>query len=117
MLLSEVKAGVAVSLQWQPQGNRGDPNRGNDQNLFSDTRVPGGGREFPSLKVYRLIHTAFPPGTVLYRSESSSPGVVALASAKWTVLTNLRATRATVRMGRSTLHLAPYEVVGIRSSR
>jgi len=117
MLISEVRAGVAVSLQWQPQGNRGDPNRGNDQNLFSDTRVPGGGRPFPSLGVYRLIHRVFPPGTLLYRSRSSSPGVLALASARWTVLTNLRATRVTVRIGRSTLHLAPYEVVGIRSSR
>jgi hypothetical protein len=113
MLLAEVRAGTAVSLHWQPQGSAHGPFRGNDENLFSDTRVAGGGRPFPNFRVFRLIHRVFPRGTPLYRVTSSSPFVEALASPKTTVLLNLRKRKIRARIGARRLALGPYAIRAI----
>jgi hypothetical protein len=110
MLLHELLGGAAASLRWAPQGEAGGWYGGNDENLFSDTRVVGGGQPFPSYWTYRAFHDNFPPGTTLYRASSSSPDLEVLASATHTLLINKRSSSLTASVNGSAVTLAPYEV-------
>jgi hypothetical protein len=114
MLLHETRSGVSVSLRWGPQGREGGPFGGNDQSLFSDTRVAGGGRPFPAHRVYRIFHRHFRRGTRLYRVTSSSPAVEALASARHVLLVNKRSRRTTVRVNGRTVRVGRYGVRLVR---
>lgn len=113
MLLSELRGGTDVALQWQPQGLSTGVDKGNQQSLFSDTRLKGGGRPFPNLRVYRLIKKVFPPGTPMYPATPSSPVVEALASPAFTVLVNLRRAKTRVIIGNRQISLRAYGVKAI----
>ena len=106
-LLSEAKAGVAVSLRWEPQQQPGKPIR---QNLFTDTTIAGGGQPTPAETVYRFFKENFGPGTQFVRTTSSSPDVEVLASGTKTLLVNKTNTVETVDVNASLKTLLPYEV-------
>jgi Glycosyl hydrolases family 39 len=110
MLLHELLGGSTVSLRWGAQGEAGSWYGGNDENLFSDTRVIGGGQPFPSYWAYRAFDDYFPPGTTLYRTTSSSPDVEVLASATNTLLINKRSSNVTVSVNGTLVTLDRYSV-------
>jgi len=114
MLMAEVKSGVATSLRWGAQGSRDAPNGGNNQNLFSDTRVTGGGQPFPALAVYRAFARHFDEGTALVRARASSERVAVLASPSATLLINRRPERVGVRLDGGELTLEPFAVRLVR---
>jgi hypothetical protein len=114
VLLHELRSGVAVSLRWAPQAQPNAPNRGNDQNLFTDTTKPGGGQPLPNYDVYRAFNQTFPPGTTLYKIASSSPDVEALASDSAVLLLNKRPRPVTVGLNGDLLCLGRYDVAVIR---
>ncbi|MCW3015617.1 MAG: beta-glucosidase/6-phospho-beta-glucosidase/beta-galactosidase [Solirubrobacterales bacterium] len=115
MLASEVSAGVSTSLRWGPQGSSGSANGGNTQNLFSDTRVPGGGRPFPALAVYAAFARHFGPGTGLVEVRTNSRKVEALASRSVTLLINRTHQRLVVRLDGRDVALGPYGVRAVRA--
>jgi hypothetical protein len=110
VLLHELEGGSAVSLTWQPQGIAGGPDGGNNHNLFSDTRVAGGGQPFPYYAAFKAFHDDFGPGTQLAQATSSSPDVAVLASPAHTVLVNMLATPVTVSLSGASITLGGYEV-------
>jgi hypothetical protein len=111
MLYHELLGGASVSLRWQPQGEAGDDHQGNNQALFSDTRVRGGGQPYPAYAVYKAFHDHFGPGTILYSATSSSPDIEVLASATRTLLINRRPAVTIVRLNGVSFAMAPYQVV------
>jgi hypothetical protein len=110
ILYHEVVGGAAVSLHWQPQGVSTKAYQGDQESLFSDTRVAGGGQPFPFYAVFKAFHDDFPPGTQLYQARSSSPDVEVLASATHTLLINKRPSSTTVSVDGTLLTLAGYDV-------
>ena len=107
-LYHQLKAGVSLSLYYKPQG-QGE--RGDQQGLFSDTRLAGGGQPLPSYAVYQAFHDHFGPGTQLYRAASSSSDVEVLASATQLLIINKRGSPVEVRVnGVLDIGLAAYEV-------
>jgi hypothetical protein len=110
ILYHEVVGGAAVALHWQPQGVSTKAYQGDQESLFSDTRVAGGGQPFPFYGVFKAIHDDFPPGTQLYQARSSSPDVAVLASATQTLLLNKRPSSTTVSVDGTLLTLAGYDV-------
>ena len=107
MLYHELKTGTSVVFQWEPQSQAGTTN-GN--NLFSDTRIAGGGQPFPTYQVYKLFNEHFGPGTQLVRASSSSPDVEVLASATHTLLINKQPLPATVMLNGTAVELHAFEV-------
>jgi hypothetical protein len=83
-LIGMVKAGAAVQLRWQPQGVASNPVGGDQESLWSDTRVVGGGQPFPYAATQRAFKEHFPAGTPTYLSETSSDAVEVLAGAPYT---------------------------------
>lgn len=110
MLYNYVRSSVAVSLRWSPQSTSDGMHKDNRQNLFSDTRVAGGGQPFPNYYVYKAFHEHFGAGTQLYRTISSSPDVEVLASATKTLLINKRSTSITVSVNGTLITMAGYQV-------
>ena len=110
MLYNHVVAGASATFRWGPQGRSGGIFGGNEQSLFSDTRVPGGGRPFPAYRVYKAGHDHFARGTRMYRATSSSSDIEVLASRTATWLINKRDRRVRVQLGRRVVRLARYEV-------
>ena len=100
----------AASFRFQPQGVAGDTYDGDQESLFSDTRVIGGGQPFLAQRVYQTFKDSFPPGTQLYWSSSSSPDVEVLASATKTLLINKRNAAVSVAVNGTVVPLARYEV-------
>jgi len=105
MLVEHVRAGASVSLRWGPQGNAAHPFGGNRQSMFSDTRLPGGGRRFPAYRAYRMVHEHFGRGTRLVAASSSSPDVLVLASRRRVLLVNRSAAALRIRLGGRVLRL------------
>jgi hypothetical protein len=106
-LLSEAKAGVSVSLRWEPQQQPGKPIR---QNLFTDTTVAGGGQATPAQAVYRSFKDNFGPGTPFVKTTSSSANLEVLASPAKTMLVNKTNAVQTVDINATVKTLLPYEV-------
>ena len=75
-------------MRWQPQGVRGYPFGGDQESLWSDTQVAGGGYAFPFAATSRAFAQTFPPGTPLVRAVSSDPDIAVLASRTTTLLVN-----------------------------
>lgn len=108
MLYHEVLSGASVSLQWGPEQK--GPGAARTESLWTSTARPNGGAPNPTYFTYLMFNEAFPPGTSLYRTEISSPSVLALATKTATLLINPEATEADVRISRNSVTLAPYEV-------
>ncbi|MPZ15695.1 MAG: xylan 1,4-beta-xylosidase [Chloroflexi bacterium] len=117
MLYHELLSGSAVSLRWQPQGVAGMAHRGNDQNLFSDTRQPGGGQPFPNYDVYKSFNDHFRRGTALYRATSGSPDLEVLASAAQTMLINKRPIEVRAVVNGTEVALSGYSVTVVPTPR
>jgi hypothetical protein len=117
ILLHAIKGGSAVALTWDPQGSATDKYAGNYQNLFSDTRVPGGGQPFPYYYDFLNFHRYFGPGTRLYSATSSSPTVEVLASRTHTLLINKRPSPVSVRVNGNVIDLDTYQVKVIATPR
>jgi hypothetical protein len=115
MLVSEVIGGVSTSLRWGPQGSSGSADGGNTQNLFSDTRAPGGGRPFPAFFVYAAFARHFGPGTRLVRARTNSAKVEALASPRVTLLINRTPESLVVGLDGRDVALRPYGVRAVRA--
>lgn len=115
MLRNHVVAGASVSFRWGPQAKAADqPFGGNEQNLFSDTLVPGGGRPYPAYRVYRAFHRYFERGTRLVRAASSSSTLEVLASRRTTLLVNERNRPVRVKIGRRSVRVSRYGVRVLR---
>lgn len=97
-------AGTSVALLWSP--DESDIAHA----LFSSTSKPGGGRPYPYYFVFKAFHDDFGPGTRLYKTVVSSPGVEALASDRHLMLINQRAVPVTVRVDRKMVPLRRYQV-------
>jgi hypothetical protein len=110
IMLHETKCGSAMSITWSPEGVAGDVDGGNYQNLFSDTRVPGGGQPFPYYWAFKAFHDDFGPGTQLFKADSSSADVEVLASASHVLLINKRSNIVGVDVNGQRVELKPYEV-------
>jgi hypothetical protein len=110
MMYHELRGGSAVTLAWQPQGVSGAEYGGNNHNLFSDTRYPGGGKPFPYFYAFRDFHSYFSAGTQLYQASSSNAEIEVLASASRTLLINTRSTTTSVTVNGTAILLNPYEV-------
>ena len=95
-----------MPLRWQPQA---DPGR-DDESLWTDTRVAGGGSPLPFYFSAKLLHDYFGPGTPLYATDTGAAGVAALASADHVLVVNERAASTTVAVGGNTRTLGPWEV-------
>lgn len=106
MLYHELKGGASTSLRWMPQATAV-----NNQNLFTDTRVAGGGQPFPNYYVYKDFHTFFGPGTQLLRATSSDPKVLVLASQSKTMLINQNNIQRIVSVNGTTISLGGYKWV------
>jgi hypothetical protein len=119
-LIGMAKAGAAVQLKWQPQGMARNPVDGDQESLWSDTRIAGGGQPFPYAATQQAFKTQFPPGTPLYQERVSSNSVVVLAGAPYhpSLVVNTQATPVTVSFRQEgdtggapyTVPLHPYEV-------
>jgi hypothetical protein len=107
MLLHDVQAGAAASLNWEPEPQA---NPIIDDCLYTSTHQAGGGQPFPTYYSYRAIHDYFPPGTALYQSTSSSPDVEVLASATHTLLINKTPGSLPVTVNGTVITLGKYEV-------
>lgn len=110
MLYHELISGTAVSLRWEPQAQPGAPYGGNDQNLFSDTLVPGGGRPFPSYFVYRAFHEHFGPGTTIYKVSVSATDVEVLASGTRVLIINKRPVETRISVNGTVVTVGAYRV-------
>jgi len=84
MLYHEMTGGGAVSLRWGPMKSSSL----NKENLFTDTRVSGGGQALPAYAVYKYFHDYFGPNTQLFQATSSFPDVEVVSSASKTLLIN-----------------------------
>ena len=113
MLFQEVSAGASVSLLWEPQAPPGNPYGGNNENLFSNTLVAGGGQPYPTAQVYRDFHQYFGPGTQLYAATSSSPFIEVLASAQKTMLINLQPDAVQASVNGVPVALSGYQVMAM----
>jgi hypothetical protein len=106
----ELLAGSAATLRPQPQGYAPWPYRGDQQSLFSDTRVASGGRPFPYYYSFKSFHTDFSPGTRLFATRTSSQDIEVLASATHVMLINKRPSSVVLYLNGGRLTLAPYDV-------
>jgi hypothetical protein len=105
-LMRMVESGSSAALLWGPQGK----NRSCAGCLWSDTRVPGGGRSMPFLSTFENFVRWFPPGTKLLASRSSAPEIQMLASSNATLLVNTAGRHLTSTVGGKPVTLHPYQV-------
>jgi hypothetical protein len=105
MLAAEIRGGASVSLRWGPQAVAGEPV---EQNLFTDTRVRGGGRPLPPLAIYRGVGRWFGRGTPLVRARTSSGSVLATATRQVVLVVNRTNRPRTVVVGGRSAYLAGF---------
>jgi Glycosyl hydrolases family 39 len=105
-LIHMARSGASVALLWGPQGS----NQTCRGCLWSDTSQAGDGRPTPFAASMRSWIAAFPPGTRLVRTTSTSPAVWTLASADTLLLVNTAPCRVTVAAYGHRVRLAAREV-------
>jgi hypothetical protein len=105
-LMRMVQSGSSAALLWGPQGK----NSSCAGCLWTDTRVPGGGRSTPFLSTFENFVRWFPPGTKLLTSGSSAPEVQILASSSATALVNTAGRQVTTAVSGKSVTLRPYQV-------
>jgi len=114
-LTAMARSGASVALRWQPQGVRGYPFGGDQESLWSDTQVAGGGYAFPFAATSRAFAQTFPPGTPLVRAVSSDPEIAVLASRTTTLLVNGHSSGQQILLDGSPLTLGAYGVVFVQT--
>lgn len=101
-----INSSVEVALLWQPQA-KSDSCIGC---LWTDTRLPGGGRPTPAFASLEALVANFPTGTPLLQTDVSSAHVTAISSPTVTVLINELAQPRDVRVNDVPVALGSYEV-------
>jgi hypothetical protein len=92
--------GASVALLWSPM--QSDINHA----LFAKSLEP-----LPHYTILKIFHDHFPPGTLLYSTDTSSPGLEAIASLNKILLINkCNAKVETTVPANGTLTLNPYEI-------
>lgn len=109
-LIVMAKTGAATELRWQPQGLSCCPYDGDQESIWSDTRVTGGGRPFPFATTAIRFRRYFPPNTALVKVICADPDVAALASGHTLLLVNGYSRARTVTVNGTRIHLSPEEV-------
>jgi len=109
-LVEMARTGGAVALSWGPQGDSTAPKPGDFDSLWGDTQSASGGEPFPFYYTQKAFHDFFGPGTTLYSASASSPDVAVLASARATLVVNMRADAITVGLGGENVKVAGYGV-------
>jgi hypothetical protein len=87
-LIEMARTRAAVELRWQPQGLVCCPYDGNQESVWSDTRVAGGGRPFPFATSANRLRRDFAPGTALVKVVCTDRDVAALASGSMVLVVN-----------------------------
>lgn len=100
-----------VALTWGGEGVANLPFEGDQESLWSDTRLPTGGRPFLLYATMVNFERCFPPGTEIVAARSSSPEVAVFASRRFVMLVNTSNRRLRAAIGSSEVELAPYAVV------
>lgn len=97
--------GAFVALLWSPM--QSDVDHG----IITDARKPAGPQILPHYAVFKIFREEFPPGTLLYNTESSSPTVEAVASLNRMLLINKSNAQVEITLPHSAQPpLKPYEV-------
>jgi hypothetical protein len=106
------RGGATTPLRWQPQGIAGQPYEGDQESLWSDTRVRGGGQPFPFTTSTATFREDFPPGTPLVAATTDNAGVDVLASGSTALVVNGTGQDFNVSInGGAPRSLAPYAVL------
>lgn len=95
--------GVSVVLLWGPDNQRWNY-------LFTSTKNTDGGQPSPHYEVVKIFNTCFGPGTVIYKTESSSPDIEALSSKQKVLLINKRNENVNVKVNGKKILMSGYEV-------
>lgn len=98
-----VLSGTFLGLLWGPDNQRWNY-------LFTSTKAAEGGQPSPHYQVVKIFNTNFGPGTRLFKTQSSSPDIEALASDTKTLLINKRDANVEVRLNGKKIMMTPYEV-------
>jgi hypothetical protein len=107
-MMEFLKAGGAVALAW------GGADEGNAEPRLWTDPVKDGGKPLPFYFSYSEFKEYFAPGTPLYQTTVSRPGLVdAVASASTVMLVNLTSHALAVSVGGKTVSLAPYQVATV----
>jgi hypothetical protein len=107
-LVHLARGGASAALRWQPQAAPGR----DDESLWTDTRLAGGGQPFPFFYASQAIKQSFGPGAQLYDVGVSSASVEALSTGARTLLVNTSPTAASVSVdGAVPLSLPGYGVI------
>jgi hypothetical protein len=109
-LAGMVASEVSVSLRWEPQGRHDSTAGYHEENVWTDTRVPGGGQPLPFYESMRLISEHFSEGTPIYVPRTSSNDLVAIASDVSVLLINTTDSQVVVDVSGALFTLERYEV-------
>ena len=120
---------VAVALKWTPDGastTRADllapyqiptgpyANMGDQSSVWSDTAAVGGGKGFPFANSLAQFKQYFPPGSTLYKTQTSNSNVAAYATSSAIALINQTGQDQIVQVTRTTsvqtIQLSAYQV-------
>ncbi len=115
MSLFRMMPDVAVALRWKPEGEASLPYEGDQESVWSDARMAGGGKPFPFAESLKSIAGCFPKGEVLLNARAPVDNVAAYASSRCVALINQTDQPAgPVSIEGKTLQLAPYAVAYVR---
>ena len=103
-LVKMITSGTSVPLQWGPEGTAGTDN----QSMWTNTLVAGGGQPYPYYAVAKAFHDNFGQGTALYQTTTSSSSVDALASATKLLVVNKTAAGVTLSVNGTLVNLPAY---------
>jgi hypothetical protein len=109
-LIEMARTKTAVELRWQPQGLSCCPYDGNQESIWSDTRVTGGGQPFPFADTAIRFRRYFPPETLLVQTACADRNVEALSSARTLVVVNGDSYARTVTVNGRHIRLGADEV-------
>lgn len=109
-LIKMTENGVSVSLRWEPEGRNDPSDRYHEENVWTDTREPGGGDPLPFYYSMLAFYDHFSPETSLYPVESTSSAVRGLASVSHLLLVNQSDEEVVVDVDEEVIVLDRYEV-------
>jgi hypothetical protein len=111
--LIKMSSTVRVALRWNPQGDATNGNNGDQESLWTDTRVPGGGNAFPFAQTTIRYAKFFPPGTPLFVVHTSDDSIIGIASSTCIMVVNTIDRPQMIALERKLFPLAPFEVLSL----
>ncbi|HLZ56813.1 MAG TPA: hypothetical protein VKR06_07690 [Ktedonosporobacter sp.] len=101
-----IKAGGAVALEW---GGTGDGTK--STGLWTSTSRANGGLALPWYYSYKAFRDDFGPGTIIYKTTTTSSHFAILATSLKTIVVNKTDQKLTIHINQHTsLSLLPYQV-------